>query len=334
MRLLARILVVVMALNGGALRAAPAATKDGAKPAAAKKTAPTTKKAPTPPPPDQPAPSAAAPATGGASENLGSYEVTGQAKDKVLIEKSSPEIKLDVKEVVDSVTDKTEQLLERPRTIPDQEDYDHFDRLTSNQTARPWLPDLAEPPLISFQPAPPKTTVTGWRLEVTNDLGEVIKIISGKGNPVKEIVWDGIDAKGQMIRVAAAYSFRFITIDEFQNTHTTLGKAFTLRHLKYQDKRNVIVEISSKFLFKDEKISIDAVPILERTLDVLREYSTYLFSLEFQTEAPQGDPIKERQRRLTDKITKDLQLPPDSVKYTYSPIKDRGEVTRFVIRLR
>ncbi|MBK9923278.1 MAG: hypothetical protein IPP09_08965 [Elusimicrobia bacterium] len=36
MRLLARILVVVMALNGGALRAAPAATKDGAKPAAAK----------------------------------------------------------------------------------------------------------------------------------------------------------------------------------------------------------------------------------------------------------------------------------------------------------
>ena len=87
-------------------------------------------------------------------------------------------------------------------------------------------------------------------------------------------------------------------------------------------------------LFKDEKVSIDAVPILERTLDVLREYSTYPFSLEFQTEAPQGDPIKERQRRLTDKITKDLQLPRDSVKYTSSPLKDRGEVPRLVISRR
>lgn len=295
----------------------------------AKSAAPTTKKDPAPPP--APAPSAS---PSGSSDSVGSYEITGQAKDTVLIEKPTAEITLDLKEIVDSVTEKTEKLLEKPRPIPAEEDFERFNRLASPLTARPWLPDLAEPPLISFQPAAAKTTVVGWRLEVTNDQGEVVNTIAGKGNPVREIIWDGMDAKGSMIRVAAAYSFRFVTLDEYQNAHTTLGKAFTLRHLKYQDKRNLIVELSSKYLFKDDKFQSEALPILERTIDVLREYSTYPFALEFHTESPQGDLVKERQRRLTEKLTKDLQLPPDSVKYTYVPLKDRGEVIRFVIKLR
>ncbi|HNI57273.1 MAG TPA: hypothetical protein PKZ00_06795 [Elusimicrobiota bacterium] len=284
------------------------------------------------PAPQAPSAAPAAPTT--AQENLGSMEVTGQAKDKVLIEKPTPEIKIDVRDMVDSVTEKTEKLLERPRPVPGDEDFQRFDRLSSNQTARPWLPELAEPPLISFRPEPAKTTVKGWRLEITDETGEVIQTLTGNGNPVDEIVWDGTVKDGKMIKVATAYSFRFITVDEYKNAHTTLGKAFTLKHLKFEDKKNMVVEISSKFLFKDEKIAPEALPIFERTLDVLRDYSRYPFALEFHTDAPQGDLVKARQKVVTEKITRDMLLPKDSIKYTYSEIKDRGDVLRFVVRLR
>jgi hypothetical protein len=246
----------------------------------------------------------------------------------------TPEIKVDIKELVDSVTDKTEKLLEQSRPIPSEEDFRRFDRIDSQQTARPWLPDLVEPPLVSFQPAPAQTTVVAWRLEVADDKGDIVHTIVGKGNPVKEIVWDGFNRDGKMIRVSSAYSFRFITVDEFKDTHTTLGKAFVLRHLKYKDKKNVVVEIASSYLFENDKINLEALPILERTLDVLREYSGYPFALEFQTLDPEGEEVKRRQKAVTEKIAMDLLLSPDSIKYTYGPIKDRSDVLRFVIKAR
>jgi hypothetical protein len=284
----------------------------------------------------QPAAASPAPTTepATAQENLGSLEVTGQAKDKVLIEKPTPEIKIDIRELVDSATERTEKLLEKARPVPAEEDFDRFDRLGTDQSARPWLPDLSEAPLISFRPDAAKTVVTGWRLEVNNETGDVIRTLSGKGNPVGEIVWDGTEKSGKMIKVATAYSFRFVTIDEYKNAHTTLGKAFALKHLKYKDKKNVIVEISTKFLFKDDKLTPEGLPILERTLDVLREYSQYPFALEFQTENFQGDLVKARQKVLTEKITKDMLLPKDSVKYSFMPVSDRGDVVRFVVRVR
>lgn len=292
------------------------------KPAAKAAPASSPKKADVPPPPPA------------GNENLGDMEVTGQAKDKVMIEKVTPEIKVDVKELVDSVTDKTEKLLEQGRPIPSEEDFRRFDRIDSQQTARPWLPDLVEPPLISFKPAPAQTTVVAWRLEVTDDKGDIVHTITGKGNPVNEIVWDGFNREGKMIRVASAYAFRFITVDEFKETHTTLGKAFTLRHLKYRDKKNLIVEIASSYLFRDDTLNSEALPILDRTLDVLREYSGYPFALEFQTFDPESEMVKSRQKRVTAKITSELLLASDSIKYAYAPVKDRGDVLRFVIKLR
>jgi hypothetical protein len=340
--------LVIFVLIFGAPAAFSATAGDPASPV--KQTAPTLKKSPPPAQKEKPAakptskadpkktsvpPPQTSPSSGAAAnENLGDREVTGQAKDKVKIEKVTPEIKVEVKELVDSLTDKTEKLLEQGRPIPSEEDFRRFDRIDSQQTARPWLPDLVEPPLISFKPAPAQTTVAAWRLEVTDDKGDVVHVISGKGNPVNEIVWDGFNRDGKMIKVASAYAFRFITVDEFKDTHTTLGKAFTLRHLKYRDKKNVIVEIASSYMFRDDKINPDALPILERTLDVLREYSGAPFALEFQTLDPEGEVVKSRQKAVTGKVAADLLLSPDSIRYTYAPVKDRGDVLRFVIKQR
>jgi hypothetical protein len=322
------------------LKKAPAPKKHVGPPSSSVKAEKSPKSAQKSPPPAAPGPKKSAvpppptPSSSSGSGNVGDMEVTGQAKDKVEIERVTPDIKVDVKELVDSVTDRTEKLLEQGRPIPSEEDFRRFDRLESQQTARPWLPDLVEPPLISFKPAPAQTTVVAWRLEVTDDKGDVIHTITGKGNPVNEIVWDGFNHHDKMIRIASAYAFRFITVDEFKETHTTLGKAFTLRHLKYKDKKNLVVEVASNYLFKGDTINPDALPIFERVMDVLREYSAYPFSLDFQTFDHQGESVKARQKAVTEKIASELLLPADSIKYTYAPVGDRGDVLRCVIKLR
>src|SRR5512133_2426906 len=66
-----------------------------------------------------------------ASGQLGSVDITGEAKDKVVIEKVSPEIKIKISDMVDSVTDKTEKLLEQGKPIPADEDYNRFNKLSS-----------------------------------------------------------------------------------------------------------------------------------------------------------------------------------------------------------
>jgi flagellar motor protein MotB len=269
-----------------------------------------------------------------AQENLGDVEVTGQARDKVIIQKLEPEIKIDPKDLVDSVTDKTEKLLDKAKPVPAEEDFQQFNRLTSAQTARPWLPDFSEPPLINFLPAPSPTTVVSWRLEVTDEKGEIIQTLSGKGNPVREILWDGLDRTGKIIKVASAYSYRFVTVDEFKNAHTTIGKAFTLRHLKYREKGALCLEISNDLLFNGEALRPEGIPFLEKAMDVLREYSKYPFAVEFHTDNPKGDLVKKRQRQVTERMAKEMLMLPEDVRYTYPKIQSRGDVTRFVIRLR
>jgi len=272
-------------------------------------------------------------ATDTAQENLGSLEVTGSAKDKVEIEKATHGIKIDVRELVDSVTEKTEKLLDQGPTVPSEEDFSRLNRLSSTLTARPWLPDLAEPPLIRFKPAPSSSRVIRWRLEVTDIQGEIVHVISGMGNPVSTVVWDGFDKTGAMIRVGEVYSFRFVTVDEFKSTHTTLGESFVLNHLKYRDKKNLIIEISSAWLFKDENFVPDALPILDRAVDVLREYSIYPFVVECHTRGASRDWATSRQQKISEKLTHDLLLGDNNVRVLSSGVKDRGDVFRFVIKL-
>lgn len=268
------------------------------------------------------------------SANLDDIEITGEAKDKVLIEKIVPEITIKIRDIVDSVTDKTEKLLEKGKPVPSDEDFEQFNELASQQTAQPWLPNFAEPPLISFFPSISETTVKTWRLEVTDEQGNIIRTLRGRKNPVKKIDWDGIDEKGTIIRVGSYYSFRFITVDEFNYSHTSMGKAFSLSNLRFKDKKNIYLEITNKLFFDEFNINPRSQMLLRKVLDILREYSQYQFSVEYYTKDPRGELVRKRQETLSKKIAEELLLLPEDVRYSYSKIGRRGDIIRFVIRRR
>jgi hypothetical protein len=289
--------------------------------------------------PAMPAPTSAPAPSGNpvpqeASENLGSYEVTGEAKDKITVDKMTPEIKIKFEDIVDSITDKTEKLLGQPQPVPTAEDFAAFNKLNSEQTARPWLIDFSKPPLITFLPAPSKVSVASWRLEVTDEKGNIVQTLKGQGNPVREIVWDGRDAKGKMIRVGSVYSFRFVTMDEFKNPHTTIGKAFNLMNLQYEEGKYVVMELPNSSFFKGDKMRPEIMPTFDRVADVLREYSKYPFTVEFHVPDPKAESVRARQRVLSEKIAKALLVDKDDIKYFYLPDLARGDVVRFLIKVR
>lgn len=267
-------------------------------------------------------------------EQLGEVEITGEAKDKVTIEKITPEIKIKIEDIVDSVTDKTEKLLEKGKPVPSQEDFDQFSTLASRQTARPWLAEFAEPPLISFFPSISETTVKAWRLEVTDELGNIIKTIRGRGNPVKKIVWDGRDKKDKIIKAGKYYSYRFITVDEFKVSHTTLGRAFSLTNLRHHDRKNIYLEIENDFFFDEDRIRPEAGELFNRVIDILREYSKYPFTVEFHTNNPRSELVKKRQLTVTRQIAQEMLLLTEDVRYSYPKIGERGDIIRFVIQRR
>ena len=268
------------------------------------------------------------------NEQLDDVEITGEATDKVTIEKISPDIKIEIKNLVDSVTDKTEKLLEKGKPVPSPDDFKRFDHLESEQTARPWLVEFSEPPLISFFPSMSETTVKRWRLEVTDEQGNIIKTINGKGNPVKEIEWAGLDTKGDIISVGRHYSYRFITEDEFKVSHTTLGKAFILNNLRYQDLKNLYLEISSGVFFDEIQIRPEARELFEQVLDTLREYSKYPFTVELYADDPHSELVRKRRENIVNEIAEKMLILPEDVRYTYSRIGERGDIIRFVIRKR
>jgi hypothetical protein len=268
------------------------------------------------------------------SENLGSYESVGEAKDKITIDKMTPEIKIKFDDIVDSITDKTEKLLGQPQPVPTAEDFAPFNKLNSEQTARPWLIDFSKPPLITFTPAPAKTSVSSWRLEVTDEKGNIVQTLKGQGNPVRDIIWDGRDAKGKVIRVGSVYSFRFITIDEFKNPHTTIGKAFHLTNLQYEEGKHVVMEVPNPSFFKGDKLRPEITPTFDRVADVLREYSKYPFTVEFHVADPKSESVRARQRVLSEKIAKALLINKDDIKYFYLPDTQRGDVVRFLVKVR
>jgi len=267
------------------------------------------------------------------SSNLGDVQIKGEAQDKVKIQKFIPEITIHVPDIIYAETEKTESLLQEGKEVPSDEDYKQVEYQVSNQTAKPYLSDIAQAPLVSFFPGTAKVPVKRWELIINDDKGNVVQTIKGKGNPVKQITWNGKTPRGEMLRVGSHYSYKFVVYDHLKNPHTTFGKAFKVDAALYTKKKSIIIEISNEYLFNKDSshFNPDARLTLEKVLDELRAESKYPFTVEFYAKDPLTLLIKERQKRLTAYTAKEMLLMEEDVRYKIDRLTKRGDVTRFVI---
>jgi len=275
---------------------------------------------------------------GGEESGAGLPEVVikGEAKDTVEVNKAPYQIDIKLGEIVSPSTEETEALMKGGVEILRQEEFKQFTRLNSKQVINPSLPSLPEPPLVTFHPGRSVLKIKRWELTISDDKGSIIRTLEGKGNPPGSIKWDGRDEKKKIIRVGTLYSYDFVAIDENGRRHTTSGKPFQLGALKYDEKESVTIEASNRVLYTSErdKFSEDGKLIMEKTLDVLRQYSRYPFRVEICSDEPDLSAWEKAKHLLSDYISKNLILSPEDLKINAIRGYGRGSTTSFIIQTR
>lgn len=91
---------------------------------------------------------------------------------------------------------------------------------------RPWLGEFTPDAVARFKPQ--VEGVERWRLLVANARGEAIKTFQGRGDPPKEIVWDGRSDKGDPATPGLRYSYVFEAFDRAGNKRNFVGEGFQL----------------------------------------------------------------------------------------------------------
>lgn len=269
-----------------------------------------------------------------AGNNLQDVSIQGEAKDKIEIKKSSPQIDLKLPEIVDPSLEKTDELLGKTVPAPNKEDFEQFGELNSKQTASPWLEDIPQSPLIVFYPEKTQSKVIRWKLIINDEQGNIVRTLEGKGFPVRGIVWEGINNKKELIKVGAIYSYKYLGFDALGNSQTTLGEPFRLDWLRYEKKSKTMIEIYNTILFNDKEASLfaSAQGKLKRIVDVLRENSRYDFQVEIFAEDKDLSLLSKKKDLIRNYLAQELiALPEDIVVKVYNKTDERGPITRFII---
>lgn len=89
---------------------------------------------------------------------------------------------------------------------------------------RPWLEQFATGAVAKFQPA--VKGVERWKLVVADSKGQAVATFEGKGDPPKEIAWDGRTQGGSPVTPGLTYSYYFEAYDRAGNKRNFVGEGF------------------------------------------------------------------------------------------------------------
>ncbi|MGH7681233.1 MAG: hypothetical protein ACRENN_04525 [Candidatus Eiseniibacteriota bacterium] len=90
--------------------------------------------------------------------------------------------------------------------------------------ARPWLRLFGTGPVARFQPS--VKDVDRWKLVVADSKGQTVTTFQGKGDPPKEIAWDGRSQSGTLVTPGLTYSYIFEAYDRAGNKRNFVGDGF------------------------------------------------------------------------------------------------------------
>ena len=92
--------------------------------------------------------------------------------------------------------------------------------------AHPWLRQFATGPVARFQPN--VKDVERWKLMVADSKGQTVTTFQGKGDPPKEIAWDGRSQGGTPVTPGLTYSYIFEAFDRAGNKRNFVGEGFRI----------------------------------------------------------------------------------------------------------
>lgn len=153
--------------------------------------------------------------------------LTIEGEDRIRIEIQRPSLRLDLDPASAPGLElgSAEDVLNRTRPDLERALLDAVASEPTERTARPWLASTETGPVARFRPE--LTDVETWSLTVTDARGRTAARFTGKGNPPKEIAWDGrSDTKGSEALPGLTYSYVLEATDRAGNRRHFVGEGF------------------------------------------------------------------------------------------------------------
>jgi hypothetical protein len=120
--------------------------------------------------------------------------------------------------------------------------------------ARPWLRDFASGAVARFQPD--VKGVERWKLLVANSRGETVATFEGRGEPPKQILWDGRSRNGSPVVPGLTYSYAFEAHDKAGNKRNFVGRSFTVSAYRTDGRAGPALVFSARDLSDDRSMPI------------------------------------------------------------------------------
>jgi hypothetical protein len=93
---------------------------------------------------------------------------------------------------------------------------------------------LSAPEIALIRPAPVKSfraefnDLRRWKLTISAADGSIFRTITGVGNPLDTIAWDGLSDRGEPLRAGENYAYHFTAVDKAGNQGSFPGETFTV----------------------------------------------------------------------------------------------------------
>lgn len=117
--------------------------------------------------------------------------------------------------------------------------------------ARPWLSQFATGSVARF--APNVKNVERWKLMVADSKGQIVKTYEGKGDPPKEMRWDGRSQNGNPVTPGLTYSYIFEAYDKAGNKRNFVGEGFRVSAYRLDSPSSPMLVFSGQTLLAAQR---------------------------------------------------------------------------------
>lgn len=107
---------------------------------------------------------------------------------------------------------------------------------------RPWFDEFATGDIVRFRPA--LKDVDRWKMTIADSRSQTVAVFEGKGNPPKEIGWNGLSLDGKPMPPGLTYSYVLEAFDRAGNKRNFVGKGFELPSYIIDSENELILVFS------------------------------------------------------------------------------------------
>lgn len=187
----------------------------------------------------------------GGAEGTAFHSLTVQGEDRIHLEFDRPELRLELDPMKAPGLDHgtAADVLERsaPEYTAPLLALSTADR--SPCLARPYLREFASGAVARFRPE--VTHVERWKLMVADSRGETVSTFEGRGDPPREIAWDGRTRSGALVTPGLTYSYVFEAYDRAGNRRHFVGEGFRVSAYRLETPSGPVLVFSGAALAQD-----------------------------------------------------------------------------------